>query len=229
MDATGETLKGAYIGGYSDSAQNMRLIGPTALSSGSQPQYRSLSAVEEKKIGSDYTDYKKTSTEVNKVIESLESHSILREEPAQSGIKEVSSEYKGGLISCYHGMIRAMQIYASVIGKNIYIYEIAVGKDTTKVSSCFPCATFMQSVKQPASSVHLGRGDYWDIPEDNNQRRDWANNIKKWYEAGYEHLKTKKGFNKSGLPEKMDEKCALFIESLTFPSSFTDKITNALK
>lgn len=40
-------------------------------------------------------------------------------------------------------------------------YEIAVGKQTTKLASCFPCSVFMEATGHTASSTHLGRGESW--------------------------------------------------------------------
>lgn len=40
-------------------------------------------------------------------------------------------------------------------------YEIAVGNPTTKLASCFTCASFMQANDYPASAIHLGRGESW--------------------------------------------------------------------
>lgn len=40
-------------------------------------------------------------------------------------------------------------------------FEIAVGKETTKLASCFPCTLFMCANGYPPSSIHLGRGESW--------------------------------------------------------------------
>jgi hypothetical protein len=65
-----------------------------------------------------------------------------------------------------HGMIQA--IYDVKLwenengkGKGGTPYEIAVGNETTKLASCFPCAVFMEANGFPASSTHLGRGESW--------------------------------------------------------------------
>ncbi|MDQ2834425.1 MAG: hypothetical protein M3Y50_11880 [Acidobacteriota bacterium] len=36
-----------------------------------------------------------------------------------------------------------------------------MGAHTTKLSSCFACAIFMEATGYPASSTHLGRGECW--------------------------------------------------------------------
>jgi hypothetical protein len=56
--------------------------------------------------------------------------------------------------------------------------EIAVGKQTTKLASCFGCAIFMEANGYPASATHLGFSQSWmpsylceelpENPEENN-------------------------------------------------------------
>jgi hypothetical protein len=65
------------------------------------------------------------------------------------------------VIGYTHGMIQA--IYDVVWKKGGTPYEIAVGKDTTKLASCFACSVFMEATGHPASSTHLGRGESWTI------------------------------------------------------------------
>lgn len=40
-------------------------------------------------------------------------------------------------------------------------YEIAVGRETVKLASCFACSIFMEANNFPASATHLGRGESW--------------------------------------------------------------------
>jgi len=65
-----------------------------------------------------------------------------------------------GVVGYTHGMIQA--IYTSVAkGPWCTPFEIAVGRETTKLASCFPCTLFMYAAGYPASAIHLGRGDSW--------------------------------------------------------------------
>ncbi len=59
-----------------------------------------------------------------------------------------------------HGMIQA--IYkAYTLGPSCTPYEIAVGDQTKKMASCFPCTVFMVAAGYPPTSTHLGRGESW--------------------------------------------------------------------
>lgn len=70
------------------------------------------------------------------------------------------------IVGYTHGMVQA--VYDVEMWKAVHPhehagtpYEIAVGKDTTKLASCFTCAIFMQANGYPASATHLGRGESW--------------------------------------------------------------------
>ncbi|NER46626.1 MAG: hypothetical protein F6J92_08010 [Symploca sp. SIO1A3] len=43
-------------------------------------------------------------------------------------------------------------------------FEMATGKLTTKMASCFACCTYMYAAGYPPSSMHLGRGESWVPP-----------------------------------------------------------------
>jgi hypothetical protein len=59
-----------------------------------------------------------------------------------------------------HGMIQAVY-KAYSLGPACAPYEIAVGKVTTKLASCFACTMFITALGYPPSSGHLGRGESW--------------------------------------------------------------------
>jgi hypothetical protein len=40
-------------------------------------------------------------------------------------------------------------------------YEVAVGRGTTKLASCFGCTTFMYANGAPPSYMHFGRAESW--------------------------------------------------------------------
>src|SRR5207247_9994512 len=64
------------------------------------------------------------------------------------------------IVAYTHGMIQA--IYkAYALGPSCTPYEIAVGSDTKKMASCFPCTLFMVAQGYPPTSTHLGRGESW--------------------------------------------------------------------
>lgn len=59
-----------------------------------------------------------------------------------------------------HGMIQA--IYKAYhLGPACTPYEITVGRQTTKLASCFACTLFMTATAYPPTSTHLGSAESW--------------------------------------------------------------------
>jgi hypothetical protein len=56
-----------------------------------------------------------------------------------------------------HGMVLAI----AKCKDDQYPYEVAVGKKTDKLASCFGCATFMAATNYPPSYMHLGQAQSW--------------------------------------------------------------------
>jgi hypothetical protein len=151
----------------------------------------------------------------------------------------------GKLYRSCHGMIRAMIKYPTE--SNQYYFEIALGSRTTKVSSCVPCAIFMESMEMPASSIHLGRGDSWGIPNDNKDIWDpWAKNIYKYFNTGVEALSDFLFLKVDDIGDKSfydfinQDLCKvknnlekeipyIFLESLTFEKSFSNRILDTFE
>jgi len=66
----------------------------------------------------------------------------------------------GNVVGYTHGMIQA--IYdATQRGPWCTPFEIAVGRETTKMASCFLCSMFMYAAGFPPSAIHLGQGASW--------------------------------------------------------------------
>jgi hypothetical protein len=151
----------------------------------------------------------------------------------------------GHIFGSGHGMIRAM--VNSIMpppGIQSVFAEIALGEETKKVSSCIPCAIFMESFGYPASSIHLGRGDNWRIPDEPSAEilHNWANFIVNCYLSGLECFNpaVRLGVDDTTLDDaaaRIIESNAgvddiiwkipnLFLEALTFEASFTDRIIN---
>ncbi|WP_223645727.1 hypothetical protein [Corallococcus sp. EGB] len=101
-------------------------------------------------------------------------------DPAKQGLKQQGMHFEGpapqrghDICAYTHGMIQAIYDVhfhklvndTSPNKKTPYNpgtpYEIAVGKQTTKLASCFPCSIFMEATGHAASSTHLGRGESW--------------------------------------------------------------------
>jgi hypothetical protein len=64
------------------------------------------------------------------------------------------------IVGYTHGMIQAVY-KAYALGPSCVPYEIAVGEETTKLASCFPCTMFITALGYPPSAGHLGRGESW--------------------------------------------------------------------
>jgi len=250
-------LYGAYIGGYS-STSRIELVGASDLDLYT-PKYR-ISSSEVKEA---YNSAKKTS---NKVIDLLtEYQSSISGGKNVDGVKisvqdlnpKITADFsEKKVFKSFHGMIVAMTKYASSSDQNSFIFEIACSDKTSKISSCFPCATFMKSQGKPATSVHLGRGDNWNIPtslSSSSMKNNWEENIKKWYELGEIALKDEKwnSFIKSYDSKSTDSRLLdtpiiqeigkrvvsssvlalipeMFLEALTFEKSFADRILETI-
>lgn len=157
--------------------------------------------------------------------------------------------YKTGQVfKRYHGMTQAIVNCQNTIDKSNFMLEIALGDNSTKVSSCFPCCAFMNANDTPPISTHLDRGDYWNIPADCSAiiKKKWANKIYAYYITGKEILNiapapslniTALG-NRHALFSAIDTisdanlPCIvipeLFLAALTFKGKFTDKIFSFL-
>ncbi len=66
----------------------------------------------------------------------------------------------GNVVGYTHGMIQAVYD-ATQRGPWCTPFEIAVGKQTTKMASCFTCSIFMYAAGFPPSAIHLGQGASW--------------------------------------------------------------------
>ncbi|MDP0561865.1 MAG: hypothetical protein QS721_05855 [Candidatus Endonucleobacter sp. (ex Gigantidas childressi)] len=217
-------LFGAYIGGLSQ-VSDIRLVGASDLDM-YQPKYRD---VDSSAVSKSYKTAVNVSHTINDVLKNNQFKNVKFEPEAL----QYPDYQPGKLFKSYHGMIKAMVKYQNDSGKNSFFFEIAAGGDTNKISSCLPCATFMHSAGRPATSIHLGRGDNWNIPQtssgsDPMVKKSWALNINKWYADGAAIMA-----KKNILIDKIDGMSAdkayeIFLESLSFERSFTDRIIGTL-
>lgn len=224
----GET-KGAYLGGYA-TISTINLVGVSNLGL-YQPVYRSVDTT----IAGAYNQARYATEKVNawvteQVQERAGGLTINGIKAAlNSTVQTTLPDYQAGkLFKSYHGMIVAMTHFQSDISQNKdgIFFEIAAGKDTNKVSSCFPCATYMVSAGKPPTSIHLGRGDNWAVPGGALYKSTWESNIRSWFNDGKAAVSGKLGDVGTASPDIIP---AVFLEALTFEGSFTDKIINTLK
>jgi hypothetical protein len=159
----------------------------------------------------------------------------------------------GRLFGSCHGMIRAMAMQPAPAGPyvgvgNTQVYaELALGNNTRKVSSCLPCAMFMSSFGMPASSIHLGRGDNWNLPGDvwPAVHDAWEDSIAMYYARGISLFDPLVLFNHGPQfdrrvanfddyiraeicvlpPDNINHELSeIFLEALTFESPFLERI-----
>lgn len=218
-------LFGAYIGGIYDTSK-LQLLGPSDLWS-YDPKFRSDDIGKE--VEQAYEKAKVISNKVEKLLDNppLLPSKICYEHLDKKEIKDGLKEKK--LFASVHGMIRAIFHYAT--DNKAAVLELALGKDTCKVASCIPCALFMEAVKSPASAIHLGRGDNWNFPAEKKTSpmyKDWKTGINYWLQSGITicrgNSNTKKIADDIAACTTNYDVPEMFLEALTYESSFIDKM-----
>lgn len=234
-------LKGAYVGGM-DTIGTIEFIGPSYLWQ-YRGQYRSFTGEEAANIREAYNNAFEVSNKVESLLkDAVNSHKIFRSSDVRlmegaEKVKRESWEQNADLFASVHGMTRSIFAYRASADKHLVRIELALSKGTCKVASCIPCAIFMASQGYPASAVHFGRGDNWnfnkDINEEDKPYKDWSKAVLEYYDEGIRVM--------SGMADNLSEWTAylankpkveipkIFLEALTFESSFTDKIRNTLR
>lgn len=233
------SLRGAYIGGIYDTSK-LELLGPSELWQYS-PEYREVDDAVERA----YRNAKEVSNNVIEILNSMIGEK-LSDKIRLSIARETSitEEYTAGkLFASVHGMTRSICTYAGAYNTPT-ILELALSEDTNKVGSCIPCALFMKSYGKPASAIHLGRGDNWNFPQELRSGSGMDQKYKRWEEEVYTCYTEGKDLINQYYDEKNDEKCRgkmtqwrearvaenkemiakLFLEALTFESSFIEKL-----
>jgi hypothetical protein len=231
VNSEGKILKGE--------TDDPRVYGPSALSL-HEPVYRDVTGDERDAIGIAY--YKARMSTNNAAL--AVTAALATADPRQ----RFETDYETGKIfGSSHGMIRAMvnSVTPPKDSQSVFA-EIALGAGTTKVASCIPCAIFMQSFGYPASSIHLGRGDNWRIPDSPSDEilTNWKNTIIRYYLSGLEVFNPTVALEGNNITldnaaavivvsntdadDIMPEIPNLFLEALTFEGSFMDRIRNTL-
>ena len=273
---------GAYIGGTYDNTETIKLIGVSQLEQYTSI-YRNLTSAEKERIGSKFKSADFVSVKIDEFLNEISPIVLKNKNIKLNNLNGVpftpmtnqTYDNSKGLFKSYHGMIRAMKLVPNPSVSNTTYYEISAGNDTNKVASCFPCASYMLSAQKPASAVHLGRGDNWNIPNyavkvtvnphestplktlmSTGTDTSWAFDISFYYLLGLDKLQKTSNFTRMPHHEKfsnisnimsktiesrqivrkLTEKEVslissipnIFLESLTFEKSFTDRILNTL-
>lgn len=235
------SLRGAYVGGMTD-VSKMELIGPSYLWQ-YKGEYRTPNAAESSEIHSAYDRAYDVSKKVDKKLkDAIAKHMTYRNKSLRlsQSYKETGAKLdwknNANLFASVHGMTRSIIEYAPTADRNLARIEIALSKGTCKVASCIPCAIFMASQGYPASAIHYGRGDNWNFYKETSTTGDmyrkWREKVNEYYCAGKEVLgdrNRKISECNTYLADKAVKIPEIFLEALTFESSFADKIENTLR
>ncbi|MDR2304138.1 MAG: hypothetical protein LBE10_06090 [Treponema sp.] len=227
---------GAYIGGRA-SVGTVDIVGPSYLEPYA-PTWRTKSPGEKRDID---TSYKKAVEATNASINIVKNISAttykkitIRKGDACCIRPKAPPLADNEVFKSYHGMIRAMVAYPPGIDTHAAYFEIALGVNTSKVSSCIPCSIFMSANEVAATSTHLGRGDNWNIPPGQKPMTEkWRKAVNKHYETGmilcgasYSEINSlKTALLESRCSDKIPD---IFLEALTFEGPFLEKINRAL-
>ena len=157
------------------------------------------------------------------------------------------------LFASVHGMTQSIIHYYGNGDPNKVNIELALSKDTCKVASCIPCSLFMWSNGTPATATHFGRGDNWNFPPDAFEQirkcsdskdltplsgypyvQGWMQHVWGAYNAGRACFAGKPeawisedlAFVLQPGHEKIPQ---MFLEALTFESSFLSKMLHTLE
>lgn len=244
---------GAYIGGAATTSK-LTIVGPTALET-REPKY----GIVDPNVSGDFSD---AVTAINAALGCLKNINTTVTKPAGMNL-DVSAVPTtdvtvtlgtGKVFNSYHGMIQALVKFYGNVDSSMFVFEIAMGKETCKVSSCFPCALYMEANGTPATSIHLGRGDYWNIPGGapllnqsdldllktlplniSNPGKVWRKNVTKYFIDGMAIMKTSpdqeygdwlKKVQNPDLANLVNLLPDVFLDALTYSGKFTKKILN---
>ena len=234
-------LPGAYIGGLS-TISSLELLGGSDLYQ-YQPEYRSDARAMRSALSDSYHKAVDVSNTLADALESFH-YPTKRIHWGAMPMKYVEKGYtEGNVFASVHGMTRSMDHYGAVNDKHKVYLELALGRGTCKVASCIPCSIYMFANGHPATATHMGRGDNWNLPE--NLRRAlyadsteytelnvWRQVVNNCYDEGLSLLAG------NPLVEDWKKECAehswtgklpqLFLEALTYESSFMDKLCGVL-
>ncbi|WP_325199453.1 hypothetical protein [Oscillibacter sp.] len=157
------------------------------------------------------------------------------------------------LFASVHGMTQSIIHYSGNSDPNKVNIELALSRDTCKVASCIPCSIFMWANGTPATATHFGRGDNWNFPPSAFQQirecsgpgdlaplagypyvKSWMEHMWRAYDAGKacfagkpepwisEDLAFALQLGREKIPQ-------MFLEALTFESSFLNKMLRTLE
>lgn len=200
-------FRGAYIGGFIDfDKKELSLIGPSSLYA------RECKYIDPSGLKSDLNVIYNNFAHVTRTLKEFlikdapHLHSDINIDDAYSNIivspdlteeliyaDPIGAELKGKtkVIASCHGLVTSMYYHSDVSGSHLndgVCIEFSLSDGTCKSASCIPCAIFASAQGAPASQVHFGRGDFWNLPKEpirnslnNKMERDWRSFVTACY------------------------------------------------
>lgn len=242
---------GAYIGGGLDeNTGEVRFIGGSNIYLYEKDQTQSQFSIERtqdqiKETVNSYSNARSTSKEILKMLQSIcnknESTQHFKLESDIEALNTlVSRELKSNeYYASVHGLVKAILYFKN--SEKITPIEHALSRDTVKIGSCIPCSIFASSQNSIVNYTHLGRGDSWNFPINdpkfnynlNNIKQTFFKHVTNCFNEGINIITEKKlPINKDlwetiiKIQSKNNSTVVgnIFLYSLTFESSFTNKI-----
>lgn len=259
--------RGAYIGGFIDFEKHeLSLIGPSSLY---VRDYEYIDAssfpANMKVIFDNFSDVTKKlnefirekaptlSTSIN--IDNAYGKVLVAPELTESLISEGTPEdsrlleEKRKVIASCHGLVTSMYHHSTVsrerLGKGVCI-EFSLSDGTCKSASCIPCAIFAAAQGTPATQVHFGRGDFWNLPKpslratmERSMEEAWRLFVTACYVSASDEILTRNNFPPetitmaslaADLSDSINEIIPdMFLDALTFEGSFIQKMLDSFQ
>lgn len=255
-------FRGAYIGGFiNDEDQQISLIGPSSLYIRDR-MYLAPDNPPPTSIVQSFIEYNKvvqgTKTFLRNAVPTFDTKNphykdivtypdltdelILEGQPGDD--QRILDEHK--IFSSCHGLVTSMCHHSTFgvthLDEGVCI-ELSLSDDTCKSASCIPCAIFAASQGSPASAVHFGRGDYWNLPAPSIRKQFSPSIEENWrsfviasfkyvsleiLRQGHFNPVTTQMASLIANPDDMVAIPEMFLDALTFEGPFIKKMITAL-
>lgn len=261
-------FRGAYIGGFINYEKPaISLIGPSSLYLRDRV-YLKMEDPSPTAVTASFIDASKVTEEIKNILKenvrsfhtgdeiygAIEVDSALTDALISEG-KLHDDECildQGKIFSSCHGLVTAMYYHSDVSKEHLdegVCIEVALSNDTCKSASCIPCAIFAASQGAPASAIHFGRGDFWNLPTtairnslNENFEKNWRAFVIACFMAGGQKILSCKSLKQGAFTSATVQMAELsdnqedlvqipdmFLDALTFEGAFIDKMINSLE
>ncbi|MDD4113307.1 MAG: hypothetical protein PHC56_09810 [Herbinix sp.] len=181
--APSNRFRGAYVGGFIDYKEGkISLIGPSSLYL-RERMYLNLDSPSPESVSEMFIEFANVTRETKKFLkecspsfhtrERVYGDIVIAPDLTEAMISEAQPGDdrrildEGKIFASCHGLITSMYYHSDVGHAHLddgVCIELSLSNDTCKSASCIPCAIFAASQGAPASAVHFGRGDFWNLP-----------------------------------------------------------------